>query len=185
MIIKEYKGMKPKIDAEAYIAETAEVIGDVEIKKDANIWYGAVLRGDIDKIVVGEGTNIQDNCVVHVTEGHPCYIGNYCTIGHEAIVHACKIGNSVLIGMGAIILDDAEIGDNCIIGAGSLVTGGKKIPEGSLAFGNPAKVIRKLTQEEIENIHRSYEHYVELAKLHFSNFGQLTVYNKSNIIENS
>ncbi|MDP9749610.1 gamma carbonic anhydrase family protein [Thermoanaerobacter pentosaceus] len=185
MIIKEYKGMKPKIDDQVYIAETAEVIGDVEIKKDVNIWYGAVLRGDIDKIVVGEGTNIQDNCVVHVTEDYPCYIGNYCTIGHGAILHACKIGNNVLIGMGAIILDDAEIGDNCIIGAGSLVTGGKKIPEGSLAFGNPAKVIRKLTQEEIENIRRSYEYYVELAKLHFSNFGQLTVYNKSNIIENS
>ncbi|HBT49529.1 MAG: Carbonic anhydrase [Caldanaerobacter subterraneus] len=185
MIIKEYKGIKPQIDEKAYIAETAEIIGDVEIKKDVNIWYGAVLRGDVDKIVVEEGTNIQDNCVVHVTDGHPCYIGKYCTIGHGAIVHACKVGNNVLIGMGAIILDDAEIGDNCIIGAGALVTGGKKIPPGSLVIGSPAKVVRQLTEEEIESIHKSYEHYVELAKLHFSEFGQLTVYNKSNIIENS
>ncbi|HHW56363.1 MAG TPA: gamma carbonic anhydrase family protein [Clostridia bacterium] len=185
MVIKQYKGITPNIDKGAYIAETAEIIGQVEIKKEANIWYGAVIRGDVDKIVIGEGTNIQDNCIVHVTEGHSCYIGDYCTIGHGAIIHACKIDNNVLIGMGAIILDDAEIGDNCIIGAGSLVTGGKKIPEGSLAFGNPAKVIRKLSQEEIDSIHTSYKHYVDLAKLHFSKFGQLTVYNKSNIIENS
>lgn len=184
-MIKNFKGIFPDIDSDSLIADSADIIGNVIIKKDANIWYGAVIRGDVDKIEIGEGTNIQDNCTVHVSDGHPCIIGEHCTIGHNAIIHACTIGNNVLIGMGAIILDDAEIGDNCIIGAGSLVTGNKKIPEGSLAFGNPVKVVRKLTYEEIINIDLSYKHYIELANTHFLKYKQLTVYNKSNIIENN
>lgn len=166
-MIKSYNGMFPAIDDNSLIADSADIIGRVEIKKNVNIWYGAVIRGDVDRISIGEGTNIQDNCTVHVSDGHPCIIGEHCTIGHNAIIHACKIGNNVLIGMGAIILDGAEIGDNCIIGAGSLVTGGKKIPEGSMAFGNPAKIIRKLSDDEIKQIDLSYKHYIELAKMHF------------------
>jgi len=183
-MIKKYKNAFPSIADDAYIANSADIIGDIKIESEVNIWYGVVLRADIDIITIGQGTNIQDNSVVHVTEGHPCNIGKHCTIGHNAIIHACKIGNNVLVGMGSIILDDAEIGDNCIIGAGSLVTGKKKIPDGSLVFGNPAKVIRKLTEEEINNIDLSYKHYIELAKEHFLCYKELTVYNKSNIIEN-
>lgn len=169
-MIKNFGEIQPAIDGGALIASSAEIIGRVIIEKNVNIWYGAVIRGDIDEITIGEGTNIQDNCTIHVTEGHPCVIGKHCTIGHNAIIHSAKIGNNVLIGMGAIILDDAVIEDNCIIGAGALVTGGKVIPEGHMAFGNPAKVIRKLSEDEINSLDLSYRHYVELAKLQFKTF---------------
>ncbi|MBI3416437.1 MAG: gamma carbonic anhydrase family protein [Verrucomicrobia bacterium] len=154
---------RPKLGGQVYIAQGAIVVGDVEIGERSSIWYNAVLRGDINRIVVGIHTNIQDNAVVHLAEDLPCLIGNYVTIGHSAIVHACTVGNQTLIGMGATILDGAVIGNHCLIGANSLVTQGARIPDGSLAFGSPAKVLRQLAAREIEDLKLSAEHYVENA----------------------
>ncbi|MFD3156050.1 gamma carbonic anhydrase family protein [Haloimpatiens sp. FM7330] len=164
-MVYNYKDKSPKIDKSTFIAESADVIGDVTIEKNVSIWFGAVLRGDSNIICVGENTNIQDNTVVHVDSGkYPTIIGNNITIGHNAIIHGCKINDNVLIGMGTIILNGAEIGKNTIVGAGSLVTQNKKIPEGVLCLGSPAKVVRKLTQEEIKSIQESVDHYVKLSK---------------------
>lgn len=171
-MIKNFLEYKPKIDDTALIADSAEIIGRVTIMKNVNVWYGTVIRGDEDEIYIGENTNIQDNCTIHITKGHPCIIGKNCTIGHNAIIHSSKIGNNVLIGMGAIILDDAVIEDNCLIGAGSIVTGSKIIKKGYMAFGSPAKLIRKLSSSDIENLELSYMHYIELAKSQFKAYKQ-------------
>ena len=152
------------IDSSAWVAPGAFVLGDVEVGKDCGIWYNAVLRGDIAAIKIGDRTNVQDNAVIHVDFDKPAIIGNDVTIGHGAIVHGCTIGDNSLIGMGAIVLNGAEIGENCIIGAGALVTQNKKIPAGSMAFGNPAKVIRQLTQEEIDGITYNAKVYVDEAQ---------------------
>ncbi len=143
--------------AEVLITEGAYVAGDVTLGKGCSVWYGAALRGDRGPIVIGENTNVQDNVVMH-DETH---IGRGCTIGHGAIVHGCTIGDNTLIGMGAVVISGARIGSNCIIGAGSLVTGKMEIPDGSMAFGSPAKVIRPLTPEEIQSNVESAEEYLD------------------------
>lgn len=163
-MVKNFNDKKPNIDDEVYISETAVIIGDVTINKEANIWFGAVIRGDEGSITIGEGTNIQENSVVHVDYGYDVSIGKGCTIGHGAIVHGCNIANNVLVGMGSIILNGAKIGNNTIIGAGSLITQNKEFEDGVLILGNPAKVIRKLTEEEIESNKKSYLNYIELSK---------------------
>ncbi|RKD28025.1 Carbonic anhydrase or acetyltransferase, isoleucine patch superfamily [Caminicella sporogenes DSM 14501] len=163
MIIK-YKDYEPDVHNSCFIAETAQIIGRVTLKENVNIWFGSVLRGDGNYIEVGENTNIQDNCVVHINSEMPTVIGKNCTIGHGAIVHACTIGNNVLVGMGAIVLDGAVIEDNVIIGAGALIPPGKTVPKNSLVIGSPGKVVRELTDEEIKNLKQSAIHYVELAK---------------------
>ena len=165
-MLKAVKGKSPVIDSSCFVAETADVMGDVRVASNASIWYKAVLRGDDNYIEIGENSNIQDNTVIHVAELYPTIIGNNVTIGHSAIIHACKIGNNCLIGMGAIVLDGAEIGDETIIGAGSIVSSGKQIPSGVLALGTPAKVIRELTQEEKQNLKVSAEKYVRYANDH-------------------
>ena len=142
---------KPQIDSTAFIANTASVYGNVTIKKDANIWYHATIRSIDDPIIIGEGTNIQDNAVIHTDKGYVVTIGSLVTVGHGAIIHGCTIGDNSLIGMGAIILNGAKIGNNCIIGAGSLVTKNTIIPDNSLVLGSPAKIIRKVTKEEIQS----------------------------------
>ena len=152
-----------KIAEWVYIAEGAKIIGDVTIGEDSSVWYNAVIRGDSNSIVIGENTNVQDNAVLHASHNHALQIGDNVTIGHGAIVHGCTVGNNVLIGMGAIILDGAVIEDNCIIGAGALVTQNKVVPEGSLALGNPAKVVRELTEEEKESILKNADEYSEEA----------------------
>ena len=139
---------QPKLGKSVFIAKTASVLGDVNLGDFSSVWYGAVLRGDINKIVVGHHSNIQDNAVLHLADDFACILGNYVTVGHSAIVHACKVGDEVLIGMGAIVLDGAVIGKQSLIGAKALVTQGMKIPPGSLVLGSPAKVVRKLTAEE-------------------------------------
>lgn len=146
-----------------YIAEGSRIVGDVEIGENSSVWYNAVLRGDVNKIVIGENTNIQDNAVLHVGEDTALLIGDNVTVGHGAILHGCTIGNNVLIGMGAIILDGAVIEDNCMIGAGTLVTQKKVISKGSLAFGNPVKVVRALTEEEKDSILWSANNYSDEA----------------------
>lgn len=146
-----------------FLAEGSRIVGDVEIGENSSVWYNAVIRGDANKIVIGENTNIQDNAVLHVSEDAPLMIGDNVTVGHGAILHGCTIGNNVLIGMGAIVLDGAVIEDNCMIGAGTLVTQNKVIPKGTLAYGNPVKVIRSLTEEEKDSILRSANNYSDEA----------------------
>ena len=142
MMVMEFEGVTPKIDENTYISESVDIIGKVEILENANIWFGTRLRGDMNNIVIGRNTNIQENSVVHVDSKSPCIIGNNVTIGHGAIIHGCNIADNVLVGMGSIILNNAKIGNNTIIGAGSLITQGKEFPEGVLILGNPAKVVR-------------------------------------------
>ena len=163
-MIKEFEGNIPRIDESTYISESVDIIGDVTIEENANIWFGTRLRGDMNKIVVGKNTNIQENTVVHVDKNCPCLIGKDVTIGHGAIIHGCEICDNVLVGMGSIILNNAKIGKNTIIGAGSLITQGKVFPEGVLILGNPAKVVRKLTDDEIKSIRKSSDNYVNLSK---------------------
>ena len=151
---------RPSIQDSAFIAPNATLLGDVTIGEQSSVWYGAVLRGDINRIVVGDRSNVQDGSVLHLSAEHGCLIGNDVTVGHMAMLHACTIGNEVLIGMGAIILDGVEIGDRCIIGAGSLVTQNKKIPAGSMVMGSPAQIVRELTHGEQEGIANWAARYV-------------------------
>ena len=139
-----------KVDQSAWVAHSADVIGNVEIGEESSVWYHATIRGDLNYVKIGAGTNIQDGVVIHVDTGCPCEIGSMVTIGHNATVHGCTIGNRTLIGMGAILLNGCKIGRDCIIGAGALVTSNKEIPDGSLVLGSPAKVVRSLTEEEIK-----------------------------------
>lgn len=139
---------KPTLGAGVYLARTAVVVGDVTLGDYSSVWYNTVLRGDINRIIVGHHTNIQDNSVLHLADDFPCVVGNWVTIGHSAIVHACTVGDEVLVGMGAVILDGAVVGEQSLIGAKALVTQGMQIPPGSLVLGAPAKVVRALTAEE-------------------------------------
>src|SRR6266581_4953887 len=142
----------PKLGKAVYIARGAVVLGDVTLGDESSVWYNAVLRGDINRIVIGHHTNVQDNAVLHLADEYPCLLGNYVTVGHCAIVHACTVGNEVLIGMGATILDGAVIGDRSLVGANALVTQKAEIPAGSLVLGSPAKVVRALTVAEQEQL---------------------------------
>jgi carbonic anhydrase/acetyltransferase-like protein (isoleucine patch superfamily) len=151
------------IDSSVFIAPGAQVVGSVQIGKDSAIWYNAVVRGDSSTIVIGNRTNIQDLACLHVDKHYKLEIGNDVTVGHSAIVHGCAVGNNVIIGMGAIVMNGARVEDNCIIGAGALVTENTVIPAGSMAFGSPAKVIRKLTEAEIEGIKENAALYVKHA----------------------
>lgn len=147
-----------------YIAPGAVVLGDIEMGGDCSIWYNAVVRADRAPICIGSGSNVQDNCVVHVETDYPVTIGEGVTIGHGAIIHGCSIGNNTLIGMGAILLNGCQIGNNCMIGAGALITQNTVIPDNSLVIGNPGKVRREVTPEEIEHIRENAQHYLEEAR---------------------
>jgi carbonic anhydrase/acetyltransferase-like protein (isoleucine patch superfamily) len=151
------------MDASAFVAWNAEVEGDVEVGEGASIWFGASVRADVARIRIGRLSNIQDNAVVHVDHGVDCEIGEGVTVGHGAIVHACRVGDWSLVGMGAIILDRADIGGECIIGAGALVTGGKSFPPRSMILGSPAKAVRQLTEEEVAGLHSHSIDYSDLA----------------------
>ena len=148
-----------KRDGKNWIADNAKVIGDIHLKNDCSIWFGAVLRGDIEKITIGEGTNVQDNSVVHTDDGCECIVGSGVTVGHMVILHGCIIKDDSLIGMGATILNNAKIGKNCIIGANSLITENKEIPDRSLVMGSPGKIIREVTDQEIEAIKENARRY--------------------------
>ena len=148
------------MEKKAYIAPDAVITGDVSLGDRVNIWYGAVLRGDSGAIEVGEGTNIQDKCILH----EKTVIGKNCTVGHGAIVHGCTIGDNTMVGMGAIVLTGAVIGSNCIIGAGALVTGKTNAPDGSVLLGSPAKVVKEISPQQMEENAHSARHYVELAE---------------------
>lgn len=162
-MIKKHLDCEPKITEGVFVAENATVIGKVTLEPSSSVWFGAVIRGDVENIHIGQRSNIQDNAVVHTSSGFPTTVGNDVTVGHGAIVHGCTIGNRVLIGMGAIILDGAVIEDDCMIGAGTLVPPGKTIPSGHLAVGSPAKVIRALTEDEKQSLLDSALRYAKYA----------------------
>ncbi|MBU6402624.1 MAG: gamma carbonic anhydrase family protein [Verrucomicrobia bacterium] len=159
-LLDRFLRKSPVLGKAVYIAQGAVVLGDVTLGDHASVWYHAVLRGDINRIVVGPHSNIQDNAVVHLAEDFPCWIGSYVTVGHSAIVHACTVGDETLVGMGATVLDGAVIGAQCIIGANALVTQGAQIPEGSMVLGSPAKVARALTAKERAGLKTWAEKYV-------------------------
>jgi len=161
-MIEKEKMRNPQLDPETFVAENSTVIGRVILKKRASVWFNAVLRADIADIVIGEYSNVQDNSVIHVDYDMPAIVGNFVTIGHGAILHACKIGNNTLVGMGAIILDRAIIGNNCLVAAGSLVPPGKTYPDDSLILGNPATIVRSLTEAEKEHIIKNARDYYDL-----------------------
>jgi carbonic anhydrase/acetyltransferase-like protein (isoleucine patch superfamily) len=164
-VIRAYDGIAPRLGTGVFVAETAAVIGDVEIGDDSSIWYATTVRGDVMPIRVGARTSLQDGTVVHVTSGRfGTTIGNDCTIGHAAVIHACVVEDRCLIGMGAILLDGCVIGRGSFVGAGALVTPGTHIPPGSLVLGSPARVKRPVDARELEAIDYGARHYVELAR---------------------
>ena len=159
----EYQGKTPRVSTEAFVAETAVLIGDVTVGKDSSVWFGAVLRGDQAPITVGEGTSVQDNAVLHCEKDHPLHIGNNVTVGHGAIVHCAAVGDNTLVGMGAVLLDGAVIGKDCVIGAGAVVKENAQVPDGTMLVGVPAKPVRSLSPEQLEQLHANSP-YVALSK---------------------
>ena len=159
-MIYDFEGHAPKVDPNSWVASNAVIIGKVELKKDSNIWFNVTLRGDVEPITVGEGSNVQDGSVVHSDPGCPVIIGKNVTIGHLVMLHGCVIEDDCLIGIGSTILNKAKIGKNSIIGANALVTENKVIPERSLVLGSPGKIVRQVTDKEIKNIKENAEHYV-------------------------
>jgi carbonic anhydrase/acetyltransferase-like protein (isoleucine patch superfamily) len=167
MTIRAFGGKAPTIGEGAFVAPSADVIGDVVIGPLSSIWYGTVLRGDVQSIRIGAETSIQDNSVVHVdSSGFSTVVGDRVTVGHSVVLHGCRIGDDALIGMGSIVLNGAEIGDGAMIGAGSLVTPGTRIPAGMLALGSPAKAKRPLTDEEKRHMREGAEQYLRLGREH-------------------
>ena len=164
MAIYELDGVAPEVAASAWVADSAEVMGNVQLAEDASIWFGAVLRGDCESISIGEGSNIQDASVLHADLGKPLVVGRHVTVGHQVMLHGCTIGDESLIGIGAVVLNGAKIGRNCLVGAGALITEGKEFPDGSMIIGSPAKAVRELTPEQIEGLRRSAQHYVDNAR---------------------
>ena len=164
MAVYEVDGMTPQVDATAWIADSAQVMGNVTIGPDASVWFGCVLRGDTESMSIGEGSNIQDGSVLHTDEGVPLRIGKNVTVGHMVMLHGCTIGDESLIGIGAVILNGAVIGKNCLVGAGALVTEGKTFADGSLIIGSPAQAVRPLTPEQIERLRHSAQHYRDNAQ---------------------
>ncbi|MCA1038727.1 gamma carbonic anhydrase family protein [Bacillus infantis] len=167
-MIYPYKGKMPRISPTAYIADYATITGDVEIGDESSIWFNTVIRGDVAPTIIGRKVNVQDNSVLHQSPGNPLIIEDEATIGHQVILHSCIIRKKALIGMGSIILDNAEIGEGAFIGAGSLVAQGKRIPPNTLAFGRPAKVIRELTEEDIKDMERISREYAEKGQYYKS-----------------
>ena len=161
MTLHRLDDLQPDCDADSWAAPNAALIGRVRLKAAASVWFGAVLRGDIEWITVGHRSNVQDGCVLHTDKGFPLDIGDDCTIGHMAMLHGCSIGRNSLIGIGAVVLNGARIGQNCLIGAKALITEGKTIPDGSLVMGAPGKVVRQLTDAEIAGLTTSAAHYVD------------------------
>lgn len=159
-----YKGIAPDVHESVFVAPGAYLIGDVRIGKDSSVWFNAVLRGDDGPIIIGERCSIQDNSTIHLFEGFPVEIADDVTIGHNVILHGCKVGKRCIIGMGSTLLDNVEVGEDCIIGANTLLAGGIKIPPRSLVLGSPGKVIREITQKDLDLLQMSSEHYVQRGK---------------------
>jgi len=161
MTIYALGGSTPDIHADAWVAPDANLIGKVVLEQAASVWFSSTIRADHEEIRIGYGSNVQENCVMHVDAGYPLTIGAGCTIGHKVMLHGCTIGDNTLIGMGATVLNGARIGKNCLIGAGALITEGKEIPDGSLVMGMPGKVVRELDAAAIQGLRASALHYQE------------------------
>ncbi len=166
MLCKPYLGKYPTIEKDVYISENVTIIGDVRLKKGANIWYGAVLRGDINYVEIGENTNVQDNCIFHVADEHPVILGKGITVGHGAIVHGCRIEDDAFIGMGAIILDGARVGQGSLIAAGALITEGMNIPPRSMVMGVPGRIAGKVDDQRLQKMKQMAVKYQKVAKNH-------------------
>jgi len=164
----KYGGNSPRIAKDCFVADTATIVGDVGLREGSSVWFSSSVRAESERIQIGFRSNIQDNSSVHTDVGFPCVLGDNVSVGHGAIVHGSRIGSNCLIGMGSIILNGSKIGDNCIIGAGSLVVQGTEIPEKMLALGSPAKVIRPVTNEEIQKISDNARHYYEFRAAYLS-----------------
>ena len=164
MAIYRLDDLVPRIHATAWVAESATVIGEVELDEEASVWDGAILRGDSARIRLGRRSNVQDGSVVHADAGIPTTVGDGVTVGHLVMLHGCTIGDGTLVGIGAVILNHARIGRNCLVGAGALVTEGKEFPDGSLVVGSPAVAVRSLTAAQIERVNLAATHYVDNAK---------------------
>ena len=164
MAIYELDGAAPRMADSAWVADSAQVIGKVDLEEGVSVWFGTVIRGDSETIRIGRGSNIQDASVLHADAGVPLTIGENVSIGHQVMLHGCTIGDGSLIGIGAVVLNHAKIGKNCLVGAGSLVTEGKEFPDGSMILGSPAKVTRQLTPEQMAGLEQIARHYVENAQ---------------------
>ena len=161
MAVYELDGVKPELHRESWVAESASVLGRVTMHKDSSVWFGATVRGDNDPVVIGEGSNIQDGSVLHTDLGVPLTIGKHVTVGHLVMLHGCEIGDNSLIGIGSIILNHAKIGKNCLIGANTLITEGKVIPDNSMVMGAPGKVVREVSEQQLQAMLAGSHHYVE------------------------
>jgi carbonic anhydrase/acetyltransferase-like protein (isoleucine patch superfamily) len=164
MALYELDGVAPQLGQGAWVADSAQVMGDVALADNASVWFGAVLRGDTEAIRIGRNSNIQDLSVLHTDNDCPLTIGENVTVGHQVMLHGCTVGDNSLIGIQAVVLNNAKIGRNCIVGAGSVVTEGKEFPDNSLIIGSPAKVVRTLDEAAVANLRRIAEHYVENAR---------------------
>ena len=164
MAIYELDGTAPEVADSAWVADSAQVMGQVTVAANASVWFGTVVRGDTETITIGAGTNVQDASVLHADLGMPLVIGRHVTVGHQVMLHGCTIGDESLIGIGAIVLNGAKIGKNCLVGAGALVTEGKEFPDGSMIIGSPARAVKVLTPEQIEGLRRSAQHYIDNAR---------------------
>ena len=164
MAVYALDGVEPQIAESAWVADSAQVMGEVHIGADVSVWFGTVVRGDTSSITIGEGTNVQDASVLHADLGMPLVIGRHVTVGHQVMLHGCTIGDESLIGIGAIVLNGAKIGKNCLVGAGALVTEGKEFPDGSMIIGSPARVVKQLTAEQMQGLRQSAQHYIDNAR---------------------
>jgi len=173
MSIYQLDQWRPEVHPSAFVADSAQVIGQVSLGAEASVWFGCVVRGDTELISIGAGSNIQDASVLHTDYGFPLQVGERVTVGHQVMLHGCCIGDETLIGIGAVVLNGARIGKHCLVGAGALVTEGKEFPDGSLILGSPAKVVRMLTPEQIEGLRASAQHYIENARRYRSSLQRL------------
>ena len=173
MAVYSLDGVGPQLAASAWVADSAQVMGAVELAEDVGVWFGAVIRGDTEHIRIGRGSNIQDGSVLHADIGKPLTVGEGVTVGHQVMLHGCTIGDGSLVGIGAVVLNGARIGKHCLVGARALVTEGKEFPDGSLILGSPARVVRPLTPDEIEGLRRSARSYVKNADRFRSGLKQL------------
>ena len=172
MPVRSLGDRAPQIDATAYIADSAQLIGDVVLGSGVSVWFNAVLRGDTERISVGAGSNVQDGAILHADPGFPCTVGTGVVTGHGAILHGCQIGDNCLIGMGAVVLNGARIGPGSVVAAGAVVPEGKEFPPRSLIMGVPAKVVREATTQDLEQIAAGARHYQERARLYQAEFGE-------------
>ena len=173
MAIYQLDDLKPTVADSAWVADSAQVMGDVTLGADSSVWFGAIIRGDMDTITVGAGSNIQDGSILHADHNMPLTIGENVTVGHQVMLHGCTIGDGSLIGIQAVVLNGAKIGKNCLVGAGALVTEGKEFPDGCMILGSPAKAVRQLSEAQLEGLKMSAQHYIDNARRYKTGLTQL------------